>query len=158
MSNSILLKSQCWVYEYNAEFHLVGTLLCFVKWWVSNSVCVGGGLLRLLTLDELWKNQTWKREGQQIERKGSETGQKREGHWRTRSNSERIGCSKWQSITILNILSKSNLLRSCQRPDICTLLGSLPYILRSQPPNLPALPFTHKAPVHLSFFVKGKGE
>lgn len=50
-------------------------------------------------------------------------GQEREGHWGTCSNSERIGCSKWQSITILNILSKSNLLCSCHRPDICTLLG-----------------------------------
>lgn len=71
-------------------------------------------------------------EGQETERKGSETEQEREGHKCIRSNSEQIGCGKWQLITILNILSKSNLLRSCHRPDICTLLGRLPYILRSQ--------------------------
>lgn len=120
-------------------------------WWsgmylsVCLCVCVGGAGGHVCG-----RIKQENREGQWIERKGCEVEQEREGHRGTRSNSEQIGSGKWQSITILNILSKSNLLRSCHRTDICTLLGKLPYILRSQPPNLPELPFTHKPPVNLS--------
>ncbi len=132
-------------------------VLCVVVYvcrsvYVCGHVCEAGGdcfaFLPPMNYGRI-KQEKW--EGQRIERKGCEIEQEREGHWGTRSNSEQIGSGKWQSITILNILSKSNLLRSCHRTDICTLLGRLPYILRSQPPNLPESPFTHKLPVHLSY-------